>query len=124
MVVCVLTLLILFLFFASENGLLSYENPNYHLDPARLDDALNSNTADDLYEELYQELDDICNMGTGIKGPLSTGPGRKAYAALDIGSMGVDINTGPVTNIDSTNYTDNRRYGIFLSDFVYSQPKR
>lgn len=89
--------------------MLSYENPNYHLDPARLDDALNSNTAEDLYEELYQELDDICNMGTGIKGPLSTGPGRKAYAALDIGSMGVDINTGPVTTIDSTNYTDNRR---------------
>lgn len=29
----------------AENGLLSYENPNYHLDPARLDDALNRNSA-------------------------------------------------------------------------------
>lgn len=95
--------------FLSENGLLSYENPNYHLDPARLDDALNSNT-DDLYEELYQELDDICNMGHGVKAPLSGsgGPGRKTYAALDIGSMGVDVNTGPVV-VDSSNFTDNRR---------------
>lgn len=91
-----------------ENGLLSYENPNYHLDPARLDDAINSNT-DDLYEELYQELDDICNIGHSVKGSLSGGPGRKTYASLDIGSMGVDINTGPITHIDSSNYTDNRR---------------
>lgn len=35
--------------FFSENGLLSYENPNYHLDPARLDDALNRNAALALY---------------------------------------------------------------------------
>lgn len=90
-----------------ENGLLSYENPNYHLDPARLDDALNSNT-DEIYEDLYQELDDICNLS--VKGgPISSGTGRKAYAALDVGTMGVDINAGPITNIDSTNYTDNRR---------------
>ncbi|GJQ83101.1 hypothetical protein Trydic_g20112 [Trypoxylus dichotomus] len=93
---------------ANKNGLLSYENPNYHLDPARLDDALNSNT-DEIYEELYQELDDICNLG--VKGQISSGTGRKAYASLDIGTMGVDINTGPVTHIDSSNYTDNRRGG-------------
>ncbi|XP_017771885.1 PREDICTED: uncharacterized protein LOC108559207 isoform X2 [Nicrophorus vespilloides] len=93
-----------------ENGLLSYENPNYHLDPARLDDALNSNT-DEIYEDLYHELDDICNMGHKVPPPLSSGPNRKTYAALDIGSMGVDITTGPVTqhNLDSSNYTDNRR---------------
>lgn len=92
-----------------ENGLLSYENPNYHLDPARLDDALNSNnTADEIYEDLYQELDDICNMGH--KSAALVAPNRKTYAALDIGSMGVDINTGPqVTHIDSSNYPDNRR---------------
>ncbi|XP_065158070.1 protein Fe65 homolog [Atheta coriaria] len=91
-----------------ENGLLSYENPNYHLDPARLDDALNSNnTADEIYEDLYQELDDICNMGH--KSAALVAPNRKTYAALDIGSMGVDINTGPqVTHIDSSNYPDNR----------------
>ncbi|KAK9693438.1 Phosphotyrosine interaction domain (PTB/PID) [Popillia japonica] len=93
---------------SNKNGLLSYENPNYHLDPARLDDALNSNT-DEIYEELYQELDDICNLG--VKGQISSGTGRKAYASLDIGTMGVDINTGPVTHIDSSNYTDNRRGG-------------
>lgn len=113
-----------------ENGLLSYENPNYHLDPARLDDALNSNT-DDIYEDLYQELDDICNLRTAstvatinmqqqqattnTSGKLDqvgqvNGSGRKAYAALDIGSMGVDLNTGPVTGCGTidTSYPDNR----------------
>nr|XP_034836535.1 protein Fe65 homolog isoform X2 [Maniola hyperantus] len=33
-----------------ENGLLSYENPNYHLDPARLDSAI--------YSDLYDMHDD------------------------------------------------------------------
>lgn len=94
-------------FLFSENGLLSYENPNYHLDPARLDDALNSNT-DDLYDELYQELDAVCNLSGGRK-QAAPNSGRRTYASLDIGSMGVDITTGPVTNLDSSNYTDNRR---------------
>ncbi|XP_056648209.1 protein Fe65 homolog isoform X1 [Diorhabda carinulata] len=88
-----------------ENGLLSYENPNYRLGPStRLDDALNSNT-ENIYEDIYQELDDICNMGHGGKGSIATNASRKAYAALDITSMGVDINKGPVTQ----NYMDNRR---------------
>ncbi|XP_056648212.1 protein Fe65 homolog isoform X2 [Diorhabda carinulata] len=87
-----------------ENGLLSYENPNYRLGPStRLDDALNSNT-ENIYEDIYQELDDICNMGHGGKGSIATNASRKAYAALDITSMGVDINKGPVTQ----NYMDNR----------------
>jgi amyloid beta (A4) precursor protein-binding family B protein 2 (Fe65-like) len=101
----------------TENGLLSYENPNYHLDPARLDDALNSNT-DQLYDDLYHELDAVCNLaatrstgkqtsqgpqqGSAAGGP----PGRRGYAALDIGSMGVDVTTGPVTNLDTTSTTD------------------
>ncbi|KAL1505805.1 hypothetical protein ABEB36_005282 [Hypothenemus hampei] len=89
-----------------ENGLLSYENPNYHLGPTkRIDDALNSNT-ENLYEDIYQELDDICNMGrTGIKGSINGSAGRKAYAALDVESMGVDINTGPLA---PSNLIDNR----------------
>ncbi|CAH2088240.1 unnamed protein product [Euphydryas editha] len=33
-----------------ENGLLSYENPNYHLDPARLESAI--------YSDLYDMHDD------------------------------------------------------------------
>jgi amyloid beta (A4) precursor protein-binding family B protein 2 (Fe65-like) len=89
-----------------ENGLLSYENPNYHLDPTRIDDALNSNT--NIYEDIYQELDDICNIGHSIKEPLLGGPGRKAYAALDIGTMGVDITSGPLTHISSSNINDNK----------------
>jgi len=88
-----------------ENGLLSYENPNYHLGPSkRIDDALNSNT-ENLYEDIYQELDDICNMGH-TKGLVSGGAGRKAYAALDVESMGVDITTGPLA---PSNLVDNRR---------------
>ncbi|XP_046395512.1 uncharacterized protein LOC124162869 isoform X2 [Ischnura elegans] len=87
-----------------ENGLLSYENPNYHLDPARLDDALNSNTdtAERLYEELCHELDAVCLAGGGKRGggPEDGGGGavgRRNYASLDIGSMGVDVTSGPVT---------------------------
>lgn len=76
----------------AENGLLSYENPNYHLDPARLDDALNSNTEED---PLYSEL---------LLRELSLG--RRQYASLDIGSMGVDVTAGPVTTLD----TDNRHH--------------
>ncbi|CAG9859848.1 unnamed protein product [Phyllotreta striolata] len=87
-----------------ENGLLSYENPNYRLGPSnRLDDALNSNT-DNIYENIYQELDDICNMGHGVKGSITSNASRKTYATLDITSMGVDVNKGPVTQ----NYVDNR----------------
>jgi hypothetical protein len=66
-----------------------------------LDDALNSNTDVPGYKELlYKELEAACRLPTG------TSNNRRAYAALDIGSMGVDINTGPVTNLD----TDNRHH--------------
>lgn len=96
------------LFFFTENGLLSYENPNYHLDPARLDDALNSNTDEDLYEDIYNELDALKLSGNGSINKLTSSGGqtRRNYANLDIGSMGVDI-TGPV--LDSNTFTDNRR---------------
>ncbi|CAH1989960.1 unnamed protein product [Acanthoscelides obtectus] len=88
-----------------ENGLLSYENPNYRLGPSdHLDDALNSNTEQNIYEEIYQELNDICNMGHGVKGPISSTASRKTYATLDVGSMGVDLNSGPVTQ----DFIDNR----------------
>lgn len=89
--------------FVSENGLMSYENPNYHLDSAKLDDALNSNTTDDIiYKDIYQNID-ICNMVHGIKSSLSNNSARKTYASLGIDSMGVDITTGPITNRDCYN---------------------
>ncbi|XP_050308122.1 protein Fe65 homolog isoform X2 [Anthonomus grandis grandis] len=89
-----------------ENGLLSYENPNYHLGPTkRIDDALNSNT-ENLYEDIYQELDDICNMGhTGVKSSVNGTAGRKTYASLGVESMGVDVTTGPLA---PSNLIDNR----------------
>ncbi|XP_065346910.1 protein Fe65 homolog isoform X1 [Cloeon dipterum] len=79
-----------------ENGLLSYENPNYHLDPARLDDALNSNdpeAAAALYKELYHELDAVCNLQS--RGGSGSAGARRHYAALDLGAMGVDVSAGP-----------------------------
>jgi len=82
----------------SENGLLSYENPNYHLDPARLDDALNSNdpeAAAALYKELYHELDAVCNLQSRGGG----GGARRHYAALDLGAMGVDVSAGPTLTL-------------------------
>lgn len=80
--------------YVAENGLLSYENPNYHLDPSRLDDALNSNTEEDpLYSELFRELGVV-----GVRGGDTGGTaGRRQYASLDIGGMGVDVTAGPVT---------------------------
>ncbi|KAJ8977113.1 hypothetical protein NQ317_005241 [Molorchus minor] len=94
-----------------ENDLQSYENPNYHLNPSnRLYDALNSNT-DDIYDSVYQELDNICNIGHGVNEPLNCNVGRKSYATLDIESMGVDINKGPLTQISSSILIDNRRMG-------------
>lgn len=77
-------------------------------------------------------MDDICNIGHGGNGggggvtktPLSSNTtltsGRKTYATLDIGSMGVDINTGPLTQINSANIIDNRRYYLKLSVFLFS----
>lgn len=102
----------MFLSFYLENGLLSYENPNYHLDPARLDDALNSNdpeAAAALYKELYHELDAVCNLQS--RG--GSGGARRHYAALDLGAMGVDVSAGPTLNCvllggNSPDYENNR----------------
>ncbi|XP_054260441.1 protein Fe65 homolog isoform X2 [Macrosteles quadrilineatus] len=86
--------------FYEKNGLLSYENPNYHLDPSRLDDALNSNTEEDpLYSELL-----LRELGRHSNTTQHNTTQRRQYASLDIGSMGVDVTTGPVTALD----TDNR----------------
>ncbi|XP_018344122.1 PREDICTED: protein Fe65 homolog isoform X2 [Trachymyrmex septentrionalis] len=103
-----------------ENGLLSFENPNYHLDPARLDDALNSNgNGSSLYDELYQEL----VGGGGRSGEVTGGGGgggtrvqaRRTYATLDLGSMGVDVTQGPLTQDsvtdDAPDNTDNHNLG-------------
>lgn len=64
-----------------ENGLLSYENPNYHMDPQRIE--RNSH----LYEEILSEL----NQQTRTSNKPHMVSNRKDYAHLDIGSMGVDL---------------------------------
>ncbi|XP_014294249.1 protein Fe65 homolog [Halyomorpha halys] len=93
-----------------ENGLMSYENPNYHL--PRLDDALNSNTELSTYRDLlYSELEAICR-------PPVTSNSRKAYATLDIGSMGVDLNTGPITNLDTDNIHHRNSSPVILDNNI------
>ena len=80
--------------FLSENGHLSFENPNYRLDPrsaaidqAILDDHLNSNlpnptTCMSVYDELRLSGEDI---------KIDKKSKRKGYASLDLGSMGVEV---------------------------------
>ena len=124
--------------FLSENGHLSFENPNYQLgggggsvggggsssvDPARLDDHLNSNIPlpVSVFEELRDELEvgaalssagvvvgggGSCSNGgggsgsSGSRSPRSSSK-RKAYASMDITAMGVDVNEGPKTTLDN-----------------------
>ncbi|XP_034251170.1 protein Fe65 homolog isoform X2 [Thrips palmi] len=105
-----------------ENGLLSYENPNYHL---LHEDQLNSNTEEDLlyYEHLYAELSQRAqqqaSQGTTTQGGTTQGgapndesdrSARRNYKNLDIGSMGVDVSAGPVLEdtVDSQDLVDNR----------------
>ncbi|GBP84677.1 hypothetical protein EVAR_60276_1 [Eumeta japonica] len=53
----------------NENGLLSYENPNYHLDPARLESALYDELfdmrADKLPHEFHAYMDNRSARGAG-----------------------------------------------------------
>lgn len=67
----------------SENGLTSYENPNYHMDPQHIE--RNSH----LYEEILSELHNQQNHKSG--GPAQQPNNRKDYAQLGIESMGVDL---------------------------------
>lgn len=69
-------------FLKLENGLLSYENPNYHMDPQRIE--RNSH----LYEEILSELQQQSTMRNNLPHIACN---RKDYARLDIASMGVDL---------------------------------
>ena len=85
-----------------------------------MDDALNSNeNGSSLYDELYQEF--VGNGGdAGRRGDNEmTGgtkvQGRRAYAALNIGSMGVDVTQGPLTkdpsNLRAADNIENYNHG-------------
>lgn len=67
----------------TENGLTSYENPNYHMDPQHIE--RNSH----LYEEILSELHN--QNSRGAVGAHSQQNNRKDYAQLGIESMGVDL---------------------------------
>jgi len=96
--------------FLSENGHLSFENPNYQLepigriDPARMEDHINSNIEPSVpmsvYQELYQELEGQRSLSNS-SGSVRSGGSRRTYANMDINSMGVDLDKGPLTNLDN-----------------------
>lgn len=103
--------------FLSENGHLSFENPNYQLepigriDPLMMEDHINSNIEPSVpmsvYQELYQELEGHRGLSNSSNSVRSTGS-RKTYANMDINSMGVDLDKGPLTNLDNDLLTDMR----------------
>ncbi|XP_021706958.1 protein Fe65 homolog isoform X3 [Aedes aegypti] len=71
----------------NKNGLLSYENPNYHMDPLRME--RNSH----LYEEIISELQQQGTLRPAgsvnlVRDPSLLGSNRKGY--MDIASMAVD----------------------------------
>nr|CAH0105759.1 unnamed protein product [Daphnia galeata] len=111
-----------------ENGRLSYENPNYqlHLNAVRLEDALNSNTEHynlnsallgysmDVLSPQLSNMDlgmELELARTGSSTSLSGGNAtrqRRHYASLDPTSMGVDVQVGPVMNLGSPDFDNNR----------------
>lgn len=68
-----------------ENGLLSYENPNYHLDPKSIKHNHN------LFEEIMSESAGMMKQRAEPHTAKVIMTNRKGYACLDIGSMGVDV---------------------------------
>merc|ERR1712127_654257 len=97
--------------FLSENGHLSFENPNYQLEPigridsARMEDHINSNIEPSVpmsvYQELYQELEGHRGLSNSSRGSSGS---RRNYASMDITSMGVDLDRGPIVrNLDNKN---------------------
>ena len=87
-----------------------------------MDDALNSNddngSGNSLYEQFYRELLEVHRLSGSNSQMTSTTArvqGRRAYANLDIGSMGVDITHGPITkdpkNLDVSDNSENHNLG-------------
>ena len=87
----------------------SFENPNSSalVDPALIDDHLNSNLQPSVYEELKHELDKFelstsppTSSAAGAAS-TSTSKQRREYAAMDVSAMGVDVVEGPTTTLDN-----------------------
>merc|ERR1719242_1438764 len=86
--------------FLSENGHLSFENPNYQLepigrlDPARMEDHINSNIEPSVplsvYQELYQEL----GGHRGLSNSSGNHSGRRNFPNIDLQNMELDRGQG------------------------------
>lgn len=84
-----------------ENGILSFTNPNYHLDPSDVNSnpepIIDSDSSDHTFDELYEELDAVCRFSN-----KSSIKSRHNYAKLDTVSMGVEPNPDPLTDLENT----------------------
>lgn len=84
-----------------ENGILSFTNPNYHLDPSDVNSnpepIIDSDSSDHTFDELYEELDAVCRFSN-----KSSIKSRHNYAKLDTVSMGVEPNPDPLTGLENT----------------------
>ena len=69
-----------------------------------MEDHINSNIEPSVpmsvYQELYQELEGHRSLSNSSGSVRSCGS-RKTYANMDINSMGVDLDKGPITNLDN-----------------------
>lgn len=86
----------------TANGRLSFANPNYHLDPIRLEEGLNSTSEEErrMYQEWFlRELEEACSL-TNKSNSRKKAESRLSYASLDVNDMGVDLESGPVINND------------------------
>jgi len=102
--------------FLSENGHLSFENPNYQLEPigridsALMEDHINSNIEPSVPLSVYQELLELEGRRSlsNSSGSIRSSGSRKQYASLDINSMGVDVDRGPITELDNKKSDTNK----------------
>ena len=93
----------------STSSALSFENPNY-----AMADCINSNVPASVLEELSRrhELETAAKKRSSTAssvGSGDSGSARRAYASLDIASMGVDVEGGPVTALSDNRIAEEKR---------------
>lgn len=95
--------------FVAANGRLSFANPNYHLDPARLEQGLNSNSEEErrIYKEWFlKELEEACSLTNKSNSKKKT-ENRQNLFPFDVKDMGGDVdNNFHASSCDTVNNTD------------------
>uniref|UniRef100_A0A8D8BKZ1 Protein Fe65 homolog n=1 Tax=Culex pipiens TaxID=7175 RepID=A0A8D8BKZ1_CULPI len=114
-----------------ENGLLSYENPNYHMDPLRME--RNSHLYEEIISELQQQgtlrpagavnlvardpnrkgyLDIRDTMGVGVDGPKEVDGSPKHKQKMLDGSPGAESETQKDQNSEKGEKTDQQEHQV------------